>query len=64
MASSSRRGFLHSSLGVAAGSALTGALPTFAMAQVQAADESTGKTKVVIETTKKAAPSERLREPR
>jgi predicted dehydrogenase len=48
----SRRGFIHTSMGVAAGSAMAGALPAWAAgAAVQAADEQTAK----------APPSERLR---
>ena len=59
MSSPSRRGFLHTSMGVAAGSALTGALPSWAAGGVLQA-EDTPAPKVTVEV-KKAAPSERLR---
>ena len=57
MSSLSRRGFLHSSVGVAASSAL--GLPALAAAQVTV--EPAEGTKTVIEVKKKAPPSERLR---
>src|SRR5207237_7955861 len=58
----SRRGFIHSSLGVAAGATLLNNLASLAAAQAnaQAADDKSDKPETGPET-KKVPPSERLR---
>src|SRR5205085_7687132 len=58
----SRRGFIHSSIGVAAGSTLLGSLSSLASAQANAqpADDNADKAKAAPEE-KKVPPSDRLR---